>query len=83
VLGATLLSSRRAGFVAGVTMASALALVVEAHLPKTDAVLLAAVVAGQLALGIVCIGARVGVSRLNCSAGGGRVILILYDLEPR
>jgi len=53
VLGATLLSSRRAGFVGGVPMASALALVVEAHLAKTDAALLAAVVAGQLALGIV------------------------------
>ena len=60
VLGATLLSSRRAGFVAGVTMASALALVVEAHLAKTDAALLAAVVAGQLALGIVYIRVRAG-----------------------
>jgi hypothetical protein len=39
VLGATLLSSRRAGFVAGPTMASALVLVVEAHLAKTDATL--------------------------------------------
>jgi 4-amino-4-deoxy-L-arabinose transferase-like glycosyltransferase len=58
VLGATLLSSRRAGFIAGVTTASALALVIEAHLAKTDAALLAAVVAGQLALGIVYIRVR-------------------------
>jgi hypothetical protein len=42
VLCATLLSSRRAGSIAGVTTASALALVVEAHLAKTDAALLAA-----------------------------------------
>ncbi|HEX4184317.1 MAG TPA: glycosyltransferase family 39 protein [Stellaceae bacterium] len=60
VLGATLLSSRHAGFVAGVTMASALAVVVEAHLAKTDAALLAAVVAGQLALGIVYIRVHAG-----------------------
>src|SRR5271166_5778686 len=53
VLGATLLSSRRAGFVGGVPMASPLALVVETHLAKTDAALLATIVAGQLALGIV------------------------------
>ena len=52
-LGATLLSSRNAGFVAGILMASALALVVEAHLAKADAALLAAVVAGQLMLGII------------------------------
>jgi len=59
-LGATLLSSRRAGFVAGVVMASALGLVVEAHLAKTDAALLATIVAGQLALGIVYVRARAG-----------------------
>jgi hypothetical protein len=59
-LGATLLSSRRAGFIAGIVMASALGLVVEAHLAKTDAALLAAVVAGQLALGIMYVRARVG-----------------------
>ena len=60
VLGATLLSSRGAGFIAGILIASALGLVVEAHLAKTDAALLAAVVAGQLALGIMYVRARVG-----------------------
>lgn len=60
-LGATLLSSRRAGFVAGVVMASAL--VVEAHLAKTDAALLATIVAGQLALGIVYVRARAAPQR--------------------
>jgi 4-amino-4-deoxy-L-arabinose transferase-like glycosyltransferase len=60
VLGATLLSSRGAGFVAGILMASALVLVVEAHLAKTDAALLAAVAAGQLALGIMYVRARKG-----------------------
>lgn len=62
-LGATLLSSRRAGFVAGVVMASALGLVVEAHLAKTDAALLATIVAGQLALGIVYVRARAAPQR--------------------
>jgi 4-amino-4-deoxy-L-arabinose transferase-like glycosyltransferase len=51
--GARLLGSRRAGFIAAALMASALGLVVEAHLAKTDAALLAAVVAGQGALGLV------------------------------
>ena len=60
VLGATLLSSRGAGFVAGIVTASALGLVVETHLAKTDAALLAAVVAGQLALGIMYVRASVG-----------------------
>lgn len=60
VLGASLLSSRQAGCVAGVLMASALGLVVEAHLAKTDAALLAAVVVGQLTLGIVYLRARAG-----------------------
>src|SRR6516164_6962746 len=46
-LGARLLSSRLAGFLSAVLMASALGLVVEAHLAKTDAALLATVVAGQ------------------------------------
>ena len=40
--------------------ASALGVVVEAHLAKTDAALLAAVVAGQGALGLVYIAARTG-----------------------
>ena len=59
-LGATLLSSRNAGFVAGILMASALSLVVEAHLAKADAALLAAVVAGQLMLGIIYVRTRAG-----------------------
>ena len=51
--GRRFLGSRRAGFIAAVLMASALGVVVEAHLAKTDAALLAAVVAGQGALGLV------------------------------
>ena len=41
-------------------MASALGVVVEAHLAKTDAALLAAVVAGQGALGLVYVATRAG-----------------------
>ena len=41
-------------------MASALSLVVEAHLAKADAALLAAVVAGQLMLGIIYVRTRAG-----------------------
>ena len=59
-LGARLFASRPAGFIAAVLTASALGVVVEAHLAKTDAALLAAVVAGQGALGLVYIGARTG-----------------------
>jgi 4-amino-4-deoxy-L-arabinose transferase-like glycosyltransferase len=59
-LGGLLLASRQAGFVAAVTMAGALGVVVEAHLAKTDAALLAAVIAGQLALGLVYVGSRNG-----------------------
>ena len=40
--------------------ASALGLVMEAHLAKTDAALLAAVVAGQGALGLVYVATRAG-----------------------
>jgi 4-amino-4-deoxy-L-arabinose transferase-like glycosyltransferase len=62
--GAWLLESRAAGFIAAVLTASALGVVVEAHLAKTDAALLAAVVAGQGALGLVyiatCAGRPVG-----------------------
>ena len=58
--GARLLASRVAGFIAAVLTASALGVVVEAHLAKTDAALLAAVVAGQGALGLVYIGTRNG-----------------------
>ena len=63
VFGSRLLASQPAGFIAAVLMASALGLVVEAHLAKTDAALLATVVAGQGALGLVyaanCAGRRV------------------------
>jgi 4-amino-4-deoxy-L-arabinose transferase-like glycosyltransferase len=58
--GARLFASRPAGFIAAVLTASALGVVVEAHLAKTDAALLAAVVAGQRALGLVYIAARTG-----------------------
>jgi 4-amino-4-deoxy-L-arabinose transferase-like glycosyltransferase len=59
-LGARLFASRPAGFIAAVLTASALGVVVEAHLAKTDAALLAAVVAGQGALGLVYIATRTG-----------------------
>ena len=59
-LGARLLSSRLAGLLSAVLMASALGLVVEAHLAKTDAALLATVVAGQGALGLVYVAIRTG-----------------------
>src|SRR5580704_6581853 len=52
--------SRPAGFIAAVLTASALGVVVEAHLAKTDAALLAAVVAGQGALGLAYIATRTG-----------------------
>jgi 4-amino-4-deoxy-L-arabinose transferase-like glycosyltransferase len=58
--GARLLDSRPAGFIAAALTASALGVVVEAHLAKTDAALLAAVVAGQGALGLVYISTRTG-----------------------
>jgi len=58
--GTRLFDSRRAGFVAAVLTASALGVVVEAHLAKTDAALLAAVVVGQGALGLVYIAVRTG-----------------------
>ncbi|HJU16033.1 MAG TPA: glycosyltransferase family 39 protein, partial [Stellaceae bacterium] len=51
---------RRAGLLAGVLMASALGLVAEAHLAKTDAALCAAIVAGQGALGLAYVRARAG-----------------------
>jgi 4-amino-4-deoxy-L-arabinose transferase-like glycosyltransferase len=60
VFGARLLDSRLAGFVAAVLMASALGLVVEAHLAKTDAALLATIVAGQGALALVYAARRAG-----------------------
>jgi 4-amino-4-deoxy-L-arabinose transferase-like glycosyltransferase len=56
--GTRLLDSRSAGFIAAVLTATALGLVVEAHLAKTDAALLAAIVAGQGTLGLVYTAAR-------------------------
>jgi len=58
VFGARLLDSRPAGLIAAVLTASALGVVVEAHLAKTDAALLAAVVAEQGALGLVYVATR-------------------------
>lgn len=58
--GARLFDSRPAGFIAAALTASALGVVIEAHLAKTDAALLAAVVAGQGAFGLVYIAARDG-----------------------
>jgi len=54
-LGVRLFNSQLAGLIAGVVTASALGVVIEAHLAKTDAALLAAVVAAQGALGRVYI----------------------------
>lgn len=59
-LGTRLLGTFSAGFFAAVLTASALGIVAEAHLAKTDAALLAAVVAGQGALGIAYTAARTG-----------------------
>ena len=56
--GARLLASRPAGFMGAALTAGALGVVVEAHLAKTDAALLAAVVAGQGALGLLYTAAR-------------------------
>ncbi|MBO0734979.1 MAG: phospholipid carrier-dependent glycosyltransferase [Alphaproteobacteria bacterium] len=58
--GASLLGSRPAGFLAALLTGSALGVVTEAHLATTDAALLAAVVAGQGALGLVYAAARSG-----------------------
>src|SRR5271157_3408103 len=58
--GGRLLGSRPAGLVAAALMASALGLVAEAHLAKTDAALLAAIVAGQGILGLLYVASRAG-----------------------
>ena len=58
--GARLFGSPPAGFIAAVLTASALGVVVEAHLAKTDAALLAAIAAGQGALGLAYVAARTG-----------------------
>jgi 4-amino-4-deoxy-L-arabinose transferase-like glycosyltransferase len=54
------LGPRRIGAVAAVLLASALGVVAEAHIAKTDAALLAAVTAGQGALGLAYVRARTG-----------------------
>ena len=59
-LGEGFWRSRQAGFIAAVLTASGLGFVVEAHLAKADAALLAAVVAAQAALGLVYIATRSG-----------------------
>jgi 4-amino-4-deoxy-L-arabinose transferase-like glycosyltransferase len=51
---------RRAAFTAALLLATALGLVAEAHIAKTDAVLLAATVAGQSLLGLAYLRARRG-----------------------
>jgi 4-amino-4-deoxy-L-arabinose transferase-like glycosyltransferase len=54
------LGPRRIGAIAAVVLASSLGIVAEAHIAKTDAVLLAAVTAGQGALGLAYVRARTG-----------------------
>jgi 4-amino-4-deoxy-L-arabinose transferase-like glycosyltransferase len=54
------LPPRVVAFIAAMLLPSALGIVVEAHIAKTDAALLAAVVAGQGALGLVYVRARTG-----------------------
>src|SRR5712692_7846175 len=51
---------RRTAAIAAVLLASALGTVAEAHIAKTDAALLFAIVAGQGALGLAYLGARTG-----------------------
>jgi 4-amino-4-deoxy-L-arabinose transferase-like glycosyltransferase len=60
-LGAQIVG-RPAALLGAVLLASSLLLVVEAHLAKTDAVLLATIIAAQGALGILYRGARDGVA---------------------
>jgi 4-amino-4-deoxy-L-arabinose transferase-like glycosyltransferase len=59
-LGTRLLGTLSAGLAAAVLTASALGIVAEAHLAKTDATLLAAVLAAQGALGIAYTTSRAG-----------------------
>jgi 4-amino-4-deoxy-L-arabinose transferase-like glycosyltransferase len=54
------LMQRRIGGIAAVLLACALGIVAEAHIAKTDAALLAAVMAGQGALGLAYVRARTG-----------------------
>ncbi len=58
--GSDVADSRRAAFIAALLLAAALEVVAEAHIAKTDAALLAAVVAGQGALGLTYLRSRDG-----------------------
>lgn len=53
-------AARRAAMIAAVLLASALGVVAEAHIAKTDAALLAAITAGQGALGLAYVRCRSG-----------------------
>jgi 4-amino-4-deoxy-L-arabinose transferase-like glycosyltransferase len=55
-------AARRTAFFAAVLLACSLGLIVEAHIAKTDAALLAAIVAAQSALGLVYVRVRAGAS---------------------
>ncbi len=59
-IGRALLGEATGAFIAAVLLASALGTVAEAHIAKTDAVLLAAITAGQGALGLAYVRGRVG-----------------------
>jgi 4-amino-4-deoxy-L-arabinose transferase-like glycosyltransferase len=52
--------ARRVALIAAMLLASSLGIVTEAHIAKTDAALLAAIVAGQGALGLAYVRARAG-----------------------
>src|SRR3984893_7021046 len=59
---------RVAAFIAAVLLASALGIIVEAHIAKTDAALLATAVAGQGAIGLIYVRARTGRSAMPALA---------------
>jgi 4-amino-4-deoxy-L-arabinose transferase-like glycosyltransferase len=56
----TVAEPRQAAFTAAIVLAASFGLVAEAHIAKTDAVLLAAIVAGQSALGLAYLRGRSG-----------------------
>jgi 4-amino-4-deoxy-L-arabinose transferase-like glycosyltransferase len=56
----TVAEPRQAAFTAAIVLAASFGLVAEAHIAKTDAVLLAAIVAGQSALGLAYVRGRSG-----------------------
>ena len=59
---------RAVAFIAAILLASALGVVIEAHIAKTDAALLAAIVAGQGAIGLIYVRARTGRSAMPALA---------------